>query len=92
MPHNPKPQRCLDPQCNNKLLGGLLMHTVRKSVTDVLFVSGGVNVKSEATKGACSATRFQSLISACVNDPALKDTTVTGGDLSGIGNDAVFNA
>lgn len=79
-------RRCLDDMCANRIVGGLLLHLVRKPSRLVEALSGGVNVRSDEADSLCSSTRYSGLVAACVHDASLPDTTANLVDLGPIGN------
>lgn len=84
-------KRCVDPVCANTLLGGLMIHTVRRSIFDVQYVSGGSNVFNAATEQACGKDRFSNLIAACVKVKGFGQSSMPP-DLSPYGQDPVLNS
>ena len=84
-------KRCIDPVCANTLLGGLMIHTVRRQNVDVQFVSGGSNVLNAATRNACSQDRFAGLIAACLEIQGIGESVMPP-ELSPFGQDPVMNS
>ena len=78
--------KCLDATCHNVILGGLFLHTVRRSVLEANLQIGGM---SNATRVACSQSRFGSLVAVCENDDY--DSLPSNPDLSPVGSDPAFN-
>ena len=79
--------KCLDASCSNVILGGLFLHTVLRSAHEANLQTGGM---SNATRAACSQSRFASLVSVC-NDEYDYLSISSSQDLGPVGSDPVFN-
>ncbi|KXZ51178.1 hypothetical protein GPECTOR_13g665 [Gonium pectorale] len=68
----------------NKVLAGLLLHQVRRSVSEIRSTTG--------TDGyVCRRSSFDGLVVGCDASADNDDRAPASGDLGGIGNDPVFN-
>lgn len=82
------PVKCLDASCHNVILGGLFLHTILRSKQQANLQTRVVN---DATKAACSQSRFATLIAACRDDNVYLSGPSLSQDLGPVGSDPVFN-